>query len=102
MNNNTTSQYMDKQIMDLSNSQRNTTSNNGSGGADFIDFMNRPAEKKEDMVPSYDFMPIRPAAASSSPTAARSNFDSDNEDPPLKTWNSLDSKINSLPIRVFC
>lgn len=92
---------MDKQIMDLSNSQRNTTSNNGSGGADFIDFMNRPAEKKEDMVPSYDFMPIRPAAASSSPRAARSNFDSDNEDPPLKTWNSLDSKINSSPIRNY-
>ncbi|KAH6791045.1 hypothetical protein C2S51_006051 [Perilla frutescens var. frutescens] len=101
MNNNTTSQYMDKQIMDLSNSQSNITSSNGGGGADFIDFMNRPAEKKEDIVPSYDFMPIRPAALSSSPKAARSNFDSDSEDPPLRTWNSLDSKTNSSPIRNY-
>lgn len=101
MNSNTASLYMDKQIMDLSNSQGNISSSNGSGGADFIDFMNRPTEKKEDMVPSYDFMPIRPPAASSSPKAARSNFDSDNEDPPLRTWKSSDSKTNSSPIRVF-
>ncbi|XP_057796506.1 altered inheritance of mitochondria protein 3-like [Salvia miltiorrhiza] len=104
MNNSTASQYMDKQIMDLSNSQSNIAGSNGGGGADFIDFMNRPAEKKEDMVPSYDFMPIRPAtaaAASSSPKAARSNFDSDNDDPPLRTWNSVDSKANSSPIRNY-
>lgn len=103
MNTSMTSQYMDKQIMDLSNSQSNIAHNNGGGGADFIDFMNRPAAKKDDMVPSYDFMPIRPtaAASSSSPKAARSNFDSDNDDPPLRTWNSMDSKANSSPIRVF-
>ncbi|KAG6398211.1 hypothetical protein SASPL_139666 [Salvia splendens] len=98
------SQYMDKQIMDLSNSQSNIASNNGGGGAEFIDFMNRPAEKKEDIVPSYDFMPIRPTAAvasSSSPKAARSNFDSDNDDPPLRTWNSVDSKANPSPIRHY-
>lgn len=100
------SQYMDKQIMDLSNSQTSIASNNGGAGSEFIDFMNRPAEKKEDIVPSYDFMPIRPAAAaaaasSSSPKAARSNFDSDNDDPPLRTWNSVDSKANPSPIRVF-
>lgn len=95
---------MDKQIMDLSNSQSNVANKNGGGGADFIDFMNRQVEKKDDMIPSYDFMPIRPAAAapsSSSPKAARSNFDSDNDDPPLRTWNSMDSKANSSPIRVF-
>ncbi|KAI3474912.1 hypothetical protein Pfo_030223 [Paulownia fortunei] len=67
MNNNTTSQYMDKQIMDLSNSQSPaTTHNNSNSNNDFIDFMNRPPEKKDDIVPSYDFMPIRPAMGSSS------------------------------------
>lgn len=105
MNHNSTSQYMDKQIMDLSNSQSSATANNinsGSSNTEFIDFMNRPAEKKEEIVPSYDFMPIRPAVGSSSPKAGRSaNFDSDNEDAPLRTWNSLDSKTNSSPIRVI-
>ncbi|KAL8471287.1 hypothetical protein ACS0TY_028173 [Phlomoides rotata] len=107
MNHNTTSQYMDKQIMDLSNSQSSATANNinssgGGNGTDFIDFMNRPAEKKEEIVPSYDFMPIRPSVGSSSPKAGRSaNFDSDNEDAPLRTWNSLDSKTNSAPIRNY-
>lgn len=91
--------------MDLSNSQSSATANNiNSSGSntEFIDFMNRPAEKKEEIVPSYDFMPIRPTAGSSSPKAGRSaNFDSDNEDAPLRTWNSLDSKTNSAPIRVI-
>ncbi|KAL1538533.1 L-tryptophan--pyruvate aminotransferase [Salvia divinorum] len=103
MNHTTASQYMDKQIMDLSNSQSSIASNNGAAAAEFIDLLNPPAEK-EDIVPSYNFMPIRPATASasspssSSPKAAQSNFDSDNDDPPLRTWNSVDSKANSSPI----
>ncbi|KAL7140765.1 hypothetical protein ABFS83_08G008600 [Erythranthe nasuta] len=103
MNNNTTSQYMDKQIMDLSNSQSTAAAdNNGGSNSDFIDFMNRPPEKKDDIVPSYEFMPIRPAVGSSSPKAARpSNFDSGDDDAPLRTWNSLDSRPGASPIRNY-
>ncbi|KAK4417798.1 hypothetical protein Salat_2192500 [Sesamum alatum] len=104
MNNNSTSQYMDKQIMDLSNSQGPAATNNNSSSSnnDFIDFMNRPPEKKEDIVPSYDFMPIRPAVGPSSPTAARSsNFESGDDDAPHRTWNSFDSKPNASSIRNY-
>ncbi|XP_051117023.1 uncharacterized protein LOC127241841 [Andrographis paniculata] len=108
-NNNTASKYMDKQIMDLTNSQTSATANtntntNASPNNDFIDFMNRDPEKKEGIVPSYDFMPIRSTAdRSSSPPAARtSNFDSGDDDAPLRTtWNSADSKTNSSPIRNY-
>ncbi|KAL3813812.1 hypothetical protein ACJIZ3_015080 [Penstemon smallii] len=101
MNNSTTSQYMDKQIMDLSNSQSTVTTNNNS---DFIDFMKRSPEKKNDIVPSYDFMPIRPAVGSSSPpppTTRSSNFDSGDDDAPIRTWNSMDSKTNASLIRNY-
>ncbi|KAL3629193.1 hypothetical protein CASFOL_026415 [Castilleja foliolosa] len=104
MNNNTTSQYMDKQIMDLSNSQSpiSTHDNNSGSNNNFIDFMNRPAEKKDDIASSYDFMPIRPTLGSSSPTADRSlNLDSGVEDAPLRTWNSVDSRINASPVRNY-
>ncbi|KAL0331940.1 UNVERIFIED_CONTAM: hypothetical protein Scaly_2095500 [Sesamum calycinum] len=104
MNNNSTSQYMDKQIMDLSNSQgpAATNSNSSSSNNDFIDFMNRPPEKKDDIVPSYDFMPIRPAVGPSSPKVARSsNFDSGDDDAPHRTWNSFDSKPNASSIRNY-
>ncbi|KAL2523305.1 arginine-glutamic acid dipeptide repeats protein-like [Forsythia ovata] len=103
MNNNTTSQFMDKQIMDLSNSQTNNKNSND----DFIDFMNRPSEdhnrRKDDIVPSYDFLPIRPTSGStSSPPPPRSmNFDSGNDDAPIRTWNSLDSKTNSSSVRNY-
>ncbi|PIN10113.1 hypothetical protein CDL12_17294 [Handroanthus impetiginosus] len=86
---NTTAQFMDKQIMDLSNSDSDY---------DFIDFMNRQPEKKHDVVPSYDFMQLRPAVGSSSspPTAARSlNFDSVFF--PLRTWNSVPSRSDAFP-----
>ncbi|KAG8384856.1 hypothetical protein BUALT_Bualt04G0161900 [Buddleja alternifolia] len=106
MNNNTTSQFMDKQIMDLSNSQSsdapNHHSNSGGGNNDFIDFMNRPTEKKDDIVPSYDFMPIRPAVGSSSPPATRSSiFDAAEDGAPLRTWNSFDSKTNASSVRNY-
>ncbi|CAA3005905.1 Hypothetical predicted protein [Olea europaea subsp. europaea] len=102
MNSNTTSQFMDKQIMDLSNSQ----TNNSNSNEDFIDFMNRPSEdhnrREDDIVPSYDFLPIRPAGASTSPPPPRSmNFDSRNDDASIRTWNSLDSKTNSSSVRNY-
>lgn len=105
MNNSTTLQFMDKQIMDLSNSQSTATANNISN-SEFIDFMSRPLEKKDDIVYSYDFMTIRPPEGSSSPpppppTTRSSKFDSGDEDAQLRTWNSFDSKINASPIRVF-
>ncbi|XP_073123575.1 uncharacterized protein [Henckelia pumila] len=98
MNSNVASQFMDKQIMDLSNSQTMTAAMNSSGGDnEFIDFMNRSDEKRDGIVPSYDFMPIRPGVGSSSPLPSTnhvSNFDSGEDDASLRTWNSLDSKIN--------
>ncbi|KAK4367436.1 hypothetical protein RND71_011228 [Anisodus tanguticus] len=85
-----TSQYMDKQIMDLSNSQN---SNNN----DFNDLVNPQVDhhiigdpKKEDIVPSYEFLPIRPIIGSSSP---KSNIDSSNV--AARAWNSADSKNNT-------
>ncbi|KAL0395708.1 UNVERIFIED_CONTAM: hypothetical protein Scaly_0019200 [Sesamum calycinum] len=103
MSSSTTSQLMDKQIMDLSSSHSIATVDNSSN-TDFIDFMNRPPGKKDDIVPSYDFMPIRPAVGSSSPpppTTRSSNFDFGDDDGPLRTWNSLDSKTNASPIRNY-
>ncbi|KAI3463026.1 hypothetical protein Pfo_019689 [Paulownia fortunei] len=99
----TTSQFMDKQIMDLSNFQSTATGNNSSDN-DFIDFMNRPPEKKDDIFPRYDFMPIRPAVGSSSPpppATRSSNIDFGEEDAPFRTWNSFDSKTNASPIRNY-
>ncbi|PIN21824.1 hypothetical protein CDL12_05457 [Handroanthus impetiginosus] len=104
MNNNTASQFMDKQIMDLSNSQSpgGTDNNSISSNNDFINLMNPSTEKKDDIVPSYDFMPIRPAVGSSSPKAVRSsNFDAVDGDAPLRTWNSFDSKTNTSSIRNY-
>ncbi|CAI9758574.1 unnamed protein product [Fraxinus pennsylvanica] len=102
MNNNTTSQFMDKQIMDLSNSQ----TNNNNSNEDFIDFINRPLEdhnrRKDDIVPNYDFLPIRPAGGSTQSPPPRSlNFDSGNDDAPIRTWNSLDTKTNTSSVRNY-
>lgn len=79
-----TNQFMDKQIMDLSNSQSNN---------DFINLMNPPddhhvtgGDKREDILPSYDFQPIRPA--SSSPSIVDSGR------------NSADNKSTTNNIRV--
>lgn len=85
-----TSQYMDKQIMDLSNSQNNNN--------DFIDLVNPQVDhhisgdpKKEDIVPSYEFHPIRPIGSSS----PKSNVDSSNVGAAARAWNSADSKNNT-------
>ncbi|PSR87560.1 Filament-like plant protein [Actinidia chinensis var. chinensis] len=82
-----TSQFMDKQIMDLSNSQSNN---------DFIDLMNPKEEhigggggKKEVIVASYDFQPIRPIVA-----AQQSYLDSANVGG-TRVWSSADSKTNT-------
>ncbi|CAN4079208.1 unnamed protein product [Withania somnifera] len=76
--------------MDLSNSQ-NSNNNN-----DFIDLVNPQADhhvsggdpKKEDIVPSYEFHPIRPIGSSS----PKSNIDSGIV---ARAWNSADSKNNT-------
>ncbi|KAI4350657.1 hypothetical protein L6164_005091 [Bauhinia variegata] len=100
-----TTPFMDKQIMDLSQGSSQTQSK------DFIDLANHLKEeekdngeahlathqidgngiRKEDIVPSYDFQPIRPLGASTLP----SSYDSaPNLTGISRTWNS-DSKSNS-------
>lgn len=83
-----TSQFMDKQIMDLSNSQRSDN--------DIIDLMNPPQEdligNKEEIVPSYDFQPIRQPIISSQ--QQQSNLDSSG----ARVWNSADSKTGATAI----
>lgn len=77
--------------MDLSNSQNNNNN-------DFIDLVNPQADhhisggdpKKEDIVPSYEFHPIRPIGSSS----PKSNIDSSNVGA-ARAWNSADSKNNT-------
>lgn len=80
--------------MDLSNSQN---SNNNNNNNDFIDLVNPQAEhhiigdsKNEDIVPSYEFHPIRPIGSSS----PKSNIDSNNIGA-VRAWNSADSKSNT-------
>ncbi|KAF5457279.1 hypothetical protein F2P56_021392 [Juglans regia] len=105
-----TTPFMDKQIMDLSQGSAATH------GKDFIDLMNHPEEEKEgadphthhthqiggapsngidqkeEILPSYDFHPIRPLGAATSPSP---NFDAT---PILsvRAWSSdSDSKLNT-------
>ncbi|KAI3813138.1 hypothetical protein L1987_17854 [Smallanthus sonchifolius] len=105
-----TSQFMDKQIMDLSNSQNKNTAD-----TDFMDLNIHPpqedhdddvgdgGDKKDEILPNYDFQPIRPIVSSH-----LSNFDSDNvggtrvwasaEFEPnygLRNYGSLDSVVPS-------
>ena len=97
-----TSQYTDKQIMDLSNSSSSSSSsqqqrinNNNNNNNDFIDLKNPneeqdhhiAANKKEEILPSYDFQPIRPLGVSPNP----STIDSAG----ARVWTSTDSKLNS-------
>uniref|UniRef100_A0A2P2IX73 WW domain-binding protein 11 isoform X1 n=1 Tax=Rhizophora mucronata TaxID=61149 RepID=A0A2P2IX73_RHIMU len=99
-----TLQFMDKQIMDLTAS----SSSPEQGAKDFLDLMNRPEKeagqdgvfdardviKKEEIVPSYDFHPIRPidstagfgGSAALSPTAAAVSG---------RTWSSTNALSNS-------
>ncbi|XP_021891978.1 protein piccolo [Carica papaya] len=104
-----TSHFMDKQIMDLSSSSLSSSSHNGK---DFIDLMNLPQEEnhqrqrsgviddgagdngfdsqKEEIMPSYDFQPIRPISGlSQSATNLAGSVNSP------RVWNSADSKPNS-------
>ncbi|OVA20779.1 Protein of unknown function DUF1421 [Macleaya cordata] len=91
------SQFMDKQIMDLSGSQNSNIfellnpqeeqHNNGGGGAN--------KELKEDILASYDFQPIRPLSSSSKSV----NLDGSNLGG-TRVWNSADSKTNTY-IRIY-
>ncbi|XP_059642603.1 uncharacterized protein LOC132284510 [Cornus florida] len=76
--------FTDKQVMDLSNSQSN---------ADFINLLNPQEDhngdgKKEEIVRSYDFQPIR-----------QPNLDSSNVGE-TRVWDSADSNTNSTSIGV--
>ncbi|MCL7043380.1 hypothetical protein MKW94_013586 [Papaver nudicaule] len=106
------SKFMDKQIMDLTASQNNPNSNNV-----IFDLLNpSPQEEeqqqqqntttsssssvggakkdlKEEILPSYDFQPIRPTTTSSS-------VNLDNNCDGVRVWNSADSKTNSS-VRVY-
>ncbi|XP_044466588.1 myosin tail region-interacting protein MTI1-like [Mangifera indica] len=95
-----TSQFMDKQIMDLTTSHIGTSPNKDKD-KDFIDLMNNPQHhedhdvnngvaigiKKEEIVPSYDFQPIRGGLSQSF------NFDSAST---ARVWNSADNESKSL------
>lgn len=105
---NTTS-FMDKQIMDLSqgSSQHNNV---------FLDLMNHSQEeeqqvgqvngisKKEEILPNYDFQPLRPivGATSQSPSFDATPSHGGGGGGSTKGWNSTDSKSNTnTPIRVI-
>lgn len=105
-----TSQYMDKTIMDLASQGSLAQSK------DFIDLMKQPEEdhqnsarygnrngsaneleriRREEVVRSYDFQPIRPI------TETYSSSKRSDGSLLARVWSSEDSKINtSTPIRV--
>ncbi|KAL5725469.1 L-tryptophan--pyruvate aminotransferase [Ranunculus cassubicifolius] len=78
------SQFMDKQIMDLSRSQNNLEEN------PIFDLLNQQEKKqqKDDIIlPSYDFQPIRPVTNSSSSLNVNGAT--------TRVWNSADSIPNT-------
>ncbi|XP_042499385.1 protein transport protein sec31-like [Macadamia integrifolia] len=84
------SQFMDKQILGLSGSQNN----------DFLELLNPQEEqnggsKKEEILPSYDFQPIRPAKASQSINQEGSNIGG------ARVWSSADSRTDASNIRNY-
>ncbi|KAI3970456.1 hypothetical protein MKX01_024103 [Papaver californicum] len=100
------SKFMDKQIMDLTASQKNPNNN-------IFDILNfSPQEEqsstissssvgglkkdlKEEILPSYDFQPIRPTTSSVNLDAG-----SNNNPDGVRVWNSADSKTNSS-VRIY-
>ncbi|XP_068639001.1 altered inheritance of mitochondria protein 3-like [Aristolochia californica] len=81
------SQFMDKQIMGLS----------GSQSSDILDLLNSQEEqngagKKEEILPNYDFQPIRPVSAS--------NIEGSGVGV-ARDWNSADSKTNASSLRNY-
>ncbi|KAK9052399.1 hypothetical protein SSX86_029028 [Deinandra increscens subsp. villosa] len=91
-----TSQFMDKQIMDLSNSQNKNTAD-----TDFMDLNIHPpqedhhldagdgGDKKDEILPNYDFQPIRPIVPSQLPS-----FDSSNVGGGARAWSSAEFEPN--------
>ncbi|XP_022752236.1 zinc finger CCCH domain-containing protein 41-like [Durio zibethinus] len=95
-----TSQFMDKQIMDLTSSSSSSPPQNTN--KDFIDLMNHPQDEdnhnqssgfgsannginnKEEIFPSYDFQAIRPVSTSLDAAGVNNNN--------LRSWSSIDSK----------
>lgn len=89
------SHFMDKQIMGLSGSQ---------SGGELLDLMSSPEDnqidgggvmKKEEIVPSYDFQPIRTVGSS---PPLNSSGGTDRGRP---SWGSADSKLASASLKVW-
>lgn len=87
------SQFMDKQIMELSAS--------GAHSSDLLDLLDPPEKhrsngtgsgaggKKDDMLPNYDFQPIRSVGSSPAPATVEGG----------KAWGSVDSIPTSSNFR---
>ncbi|KAL5228948.1 hypothetical protein ABZP36_017213 [Zizania latifolia] len=95
-----TSQFMDKQILGLAASASSSSGGGGGGGGDLLDLMSpNPQEESEyrlrrrhssngsadDVLPSYDFQPIRTTAAAAAPAAALAS-----------PWGSVDSSSKAV------
>ncbi|KAJ3680774.1 hypothetical protein LUZ60_015263 [Juncus effusus] len=80
-----TSQFMDKQILDLMNHPPKEETSPKSNG-----------QSTDPILPSYDFQPIRSVPSSSSPPSTTTilNPPGGSSSPP-STWGSLDSRIDS-------
>lgn len=114
-----TSQFMDKQIMDLS-AEGGGGSSPSQSKIDFIDFMKTQEDhhhvgggsggggggngnvnnKKDEILPNYDFQPIRHAGFSSQSP----NLDGVNAGGGSRVWNSADSKADTttgIRVRIF-
>nr|XP_043606917.1 putative uncharacterized protein DDB_G0294196 [Erigeron canadensis] len=96
-----TSQYMDKQIMDLSSSSSPSNKIN-----DFMDLNfaqtddvigdidhNNNNNKKDEILPNYDFHPIRPSSQQHLNTTLDNNATLGGGGPP-RVWSSAESKPN--------
>ncbi|XP_071702534.1 uncharacterized protein [Rutidosis leptorrhynchoides] len=84
-----TSQFMDKQIMDLSSSQNKIndfTDLNSQDDNRHHDVSDDGDNSKDEILPNYDFQPIRPIVSSQV-----SNFDSGNTGG-ARVWSSAESK----------
>ena len=86
-----------------------TGSASAGGGGELFDLMNPQEErhgsnngvsvlKKEEILPSYDFQPIRTVGSSSS--AVNNNSSANLDGGPKRSWGSADSKIASASVRV--
>lgn len=102
------SQFTDKQITGLAGSGTGGGAAGGGGGGVLFDLMNPQEErhgggsmlKTEEILPSYDFQPIRAVGSSSS--AVNSSGGANLDGGRRHSWGSADSKIASASLKVRC